>query len=282
MKKRTKHILLLFFLVSILSTCSVFKNTTWIPLNNEKINVNEKVRTLTTLYSRSYFQVRYMSYAAIASNFIAPMPYMDLKTKIDLNNDLNSIEENNRRKKSNDFEKKLGDFSILSYFNKTLSEKQNSIKYFNIDMNFDKIEHDKIIKRIITYDKEKLDNSYTEELNKLNCKYVSAFKIQYGMGARAGGEQFGMVKSYRPYIRLVGLIKDISSNEFVWGNKIIVFSEMVYHGRDHANEALPDDLIEQFKDISIRLAEILIDDLNGLRYTSNEQLVDANFDDDLF
>lgn len=261
---------MLFFVVFIFSACS-FK--TWIPLNALKVDANNKAKTYTTVYSKNYFKVDFMNVTStITGGFVGPIEGDIIK----------SLEDNNQRKNSNEFEKKLGDFDVLSCFYKALKNVQDSIKYFQIESTFDKNEKSKIVKYIETGDINKIDKSYTETLTKSNYKYISAIRILYGIGARAGGEQFGMTKTYRPYIKLVCLIKDINSNESVWGNRIIVFSESSYKGSDTAKNADPKILITQFEDICAKLATFFMNDLNGYRYSSKDQLVSESFDDNFF
>ena len=77
-------------------------------------------------------------------------------------------------------------------------------------------------------------------------------------------------------MRVVGLVKDAQTNEFVWGNKIIFFSETVYPGVDAAKNADREELVLEFKTITSQLVDILVSDLNGQRYNSDEYLVDYN------
>jgi len=250
----------------MLTSCTATKNTTWIPLNMDKIEVSKKENTLSTVYANNFFQSRFMQLASTITRggVISAV-----------------IDQSSTRKSSNEFEKKLGDFSVLSYFYESFYKKSTSLKFFDLHNISDATEHPQVIKTIITYDKLKLDTVYESKLIKSDIKFISAFKLQYGIGARAGREQFGMKKSYRLFVRVVGLIKNINTNEFVWGNKIIVFSEQAFIGRDQAKNAPEEELIDEFKTIISNLTDILIDDMNGNRYNFKEMLVDYNLNDDL-
>jgi hypothetical protein len=270
--KKIKSYLTISIMFSIVLIFSACASKTWIPLNTLKVDLNNKAKTYTTVYSKDYFKVGFMSVTStITGGFVGPIEGDIIK----------SVEENNRRKNSNEFEKKLGDFDVLTCFYKALKNVQDSIRCFQIESTFDKNENSKIIKCLETNDINKVDKSYTETLTKSNYKYISAIRIQYGIGARAGGEQFGMTKTYRPYIKLVCIIKDINSNESVWGNRIIVFSESSYKGSDAAINADQKLLVQQFEDICANLAKFFMNDLNGYRYLSKDQLVGETFDENL-
>jgi uncharacterized protein (TIGR02145 family) len=248
-----------------------------------------KAKTLTSVYAKTYFEVRFMNVAATVSVVLIPtfgaVAYQnDIKGNINFQNTVNQtiddIAIETQRKNSNEFEKKMGDFSVLSYFANSFYNTKDSIKKYNIILTLDKSEHSKIINRLNTGNKKNLDTAFTNELNNSNTQYVSAFKFQYGIGARAGNEQFGLTKTYRPFVRLTGYIKDVNSNFIVWRNAIIIFSTKELHGRDEAQYINEEELKKEFKKISNKLITTVINDLNGTRYSSTEQLVDISSIDD--
>jgi len=247
-----------------------------------------KSKTLTTIYARTYFEVRFMSISGIVFEVLTPtlgaVAYQNnAKGYVDYQNSMNQtkdeIVEANKRKNSNEFEKKMGDFSVLSYFANTFSVYKDSIDKYNLLITTDKSENTKIVDRLCTGKIKDLDPTFTNELNSSDTKYVSAFKFQYGIGARAGMEQFGMTKTYRPFVRLVGYIKDVSSNIIVWQNSIIVFSTKEFHGRNEAEYANEEELKKEFKKLCTKLVKITINDINGTPFTSKEQLVDISPND---
>jgi hypothetical protein len=287
MKNFIKSIIFSLIFIS-LATCKV-ANTTWIPLNTNKININEKVKakTLSSIYSRTYFQSRFMDLTAVIAQSVTPIFGGVTGTNSQqLYNGVMEITDSARirkqRQENNEFEKKLGDFNVLTLFTNTFYASKDSIKYFDLALTNDNIEHTKIIQRLCTYDKSKLDMTFTNDMNNAKNKYISTFKFQYGMADRAGGEQFSMTKKYRLFVRVVGLVKDVNTNEFVWGNKIVIFSDKTYFGKKDAKNATEADMKVEFKKITDKIVKVLINDLNGQRYSSEEQIVDINANDDLF
>ena len=201
----------------LLASCAT-TTTTWVPLTVSKLNTKERAKTVATVYIRTFGEERFMStsamilgaFSAMASSAALQLSmtnmqqgnYRTSENLSDLAKSINessekiaqSIEAANYRKNSSEFEKKMGDFDLYSYFVKTLYEARDSIKYFNFEMNFDSTEHAQIINRICTYDKEKLDTSFSRTLYASGDKYLSAFKFQYGIGARVGSEQMSLTK----------------------------------------------------------------------------------------
>jgi hypothetical protein len=253
---------------------------------NALLNAKNRAKTLATVYARSYFQSRFMNLTATMLDAIVPIANGVSNGLSHNNNALvkNEDKENlqadiiaqRERKNNNEFEMKLGDFDLLSYFDSSFYSLNGSIKDFSLDITANKTAHSNIIKRLNTYYNDKLDEQFTTELNSSNYKFISAFKFQYGIGARVGGEQFRLTKLYQPFVRVVGMIRDVKTNKIVWSNNIIVFSNLIYHGQKAAKEANMTELKEEFKAISDKLARIIVDDINGKRYTYLEYLVDYN------
>jgi hypothetical protein len=273
-----------------LSTIGCVPQNTWVPLDKVQLDTKTRANTTATLYELNYGQVRYMNLAAVIVGAVANMGGQIAKqtninggTRVtqDLKTFVDNLSVANAREDSSDFEKKMGDFDVFAFFADQFNARRSDLRYFNIEVAHDEVEHGNIINRLTTYDATRLDKAYGERLLQSGTKYLSAFKFQYGIGARAGGEQFGFTKKYRAYVRIVGLVKDVGTNRFVWGNKITLFSNEAFHGTDKAQNASRDQLIEQFKLITGQLADIVVRDLNGDRYTSEEFLVDydPNVDD---
>jgi len=250
-----------------------------------------KAKSLTSVYARTYFEIRFMNVAAIVSGVLTPtigaVVYQNnVEGNIDFQTNTQQSVENiaaeTQRKNGNEFEKKLGDFNVLSYFANSFYNSKDSIGKYNIIFTSDKAEHAKIVNRLCTGNKKKLDQTFTNELTNANMPYVSVFKLQYGIGARAGKEQFGMTKTYRPFVRMVGYIKDVNSNIIVWSNAITIFSNKEFHGRDEAQYVNEEELKKEFKKICNKLVTIIIMDINGKKYNSLDQLVDFTaFDNNL-
>ena len=89
-------------------------------------------------------------------------------------------------------------------------------------------------------------------------------KYSYGLGARAGGEQFGFTKNYRPFVKLIGVLVDTETGGILWRDLLIEFADTGYRGGDSDVENLDGaKLAAQFKEINGRLVGRLIDCLNG-------------------
>jgi hypothetical protein len=284
MKNLIKSIIftLLFVLLYATNAISQLSEATWVPLKTIDININQKEKMMGAVYSKTYFQSRFMSVKAIVLNVIFP-PIGTAVYQKELNK-TNKLQDSSyiQRISNNEFEKKLDSFDVLSYFFNSFTNLKDSIKFFDIQLTFNQSEHLKLIKQLSESDNKKLDFQYMKILKDSGYSYISAFKFQYGVGARIGKEQLGFTKTYRPFVRIVGLIRNASTNQVIWGNRIVVFSDKSFKGGDEAKNATPEDLISAFKDISDKIAKILVDDMNGLNNTSKDLLVDANKKDDLF
>lgn len=255
--------------------------------NSVIIDPKNKAKTLSTIYSRTYFEPRFMSVPAIVFEVITPVFGAAFLDDIDDYEDLleatgqisTSITTSEQRKNSNEFEMKLGDFDALAYFANYFNYSKNRINNYNIEFTGDKPEHAKVVDLIIADKDKNIDMTFKNDLVNENTKYVSAFKFQYGIGARAGSEQLGMTKTYRPFVRLVGYIKDVDSNSIAWGNSILIFSNKKFNGKNEAKNVNEVELAKEFKRLSKRLVNVLIDDINGKQYVSDGQLVDISVKD---
>jgi hypothetical protein len=285
MKKLIKSIIFILLYV-LITTNAISQSTvsTWVPLKTSEININGKEKTLTSVYSRTYFQARFMSVKAIVLDVIFPpigtMGYQKKLNKANKSGEIATIDT--LRINNSEFEKKLGDFDVMSCFFNAFYYLMDSLKYFDLNLTFSETEHSKLVQQLSTYDNKKLDFQFMKTLKDSGYSYISAFKFQYGVGARIGKEQLGFTKTYRPFVRVVGLIRNANTNQVVWGNRIVVFSDKSFKGGDEAKNATSEELISAFKDISDKIAKILVDDMNGSSNTSKDQLVDANKKDDLF
>jgi hypothetical protein len=285
MSKALRTTVVLVFLASATSCAT---KPTWVPLDKAQIDTRTAANTTASVYELTYGQARYMNVAAVVVGTLAGIAggtAKGLANNTHINDGVDKIMEDvgkaidhmsaaDARQESSEFEKKMGEYDVFSDFVERFGARRGDIKYFNIEVIHNELAHNKIITRLITYDDSRLDKTYSETLLRNGTKHVSAFKFQYGIGARAGGEQFGFTKTYRPYVRIVGLIKDVGSNRFVWGNKITLFSNTAFAGKDEARNASRDQLIDAYSLLLGQLVDVIVRDLNGDRFTSNEFLVD--------
>jgi len=278
--KKLFGISLAVVMFSLLTSCATTKK--WESLNTKNLKDNSRGNALVTVYVKSPFEARFMDVAATILNTssVAISQYSFYETGR-WTNPAYIEKTTEHRKASNEFEKKLGSFDVLAYFVSSLEKMKDSLKYFVPVFPSDSLQSPEILKHILNKDKNNPD-LFSKQVVKYNAKYMSAIKLQYGVGARAGKEQFGMKKTYRPFVRIVGIIKDINTNEVVWGNKITVFSEKAYKGRDEAKEEFDFNLIKSFRVICDKLSRLLVEDLNGKQYYFPEGLVDYTANDDIF
>ena len=276
-----------------------------------------KPRLLSTIYARTCFRTSFMNVAATIGGVLLPIAEgvsikmsnnqikniaasnLDAKIKEGMINNtievkkqiirtqkenqawLMEADKAKQRKMGNEFEAKLGDFNVLTCLYNTLIHSKDAIKQFDISITTNSNESDSITSRIKTNAKNKPAVPYTSVAENKEYQYIASFKVQYGMGARAGREQFGFTKKYRQYIRLVGAIEDTRSNKPIWQNKIIVFGN-AYEGTAAAKAVSGDDLKNNFVALCKQLSEILIHDINGdSRFSSKEEMVDWTPSEDL-
>jgi hypothetical protein len=263
-----------------LTSCATTKK--WESLNTRNLKENTKEKTLVTIYTKKLFEARFMDVAATllnaSSNAMSQYSYYETGR---WTNPAYIEKTTEHRKASSEFEKKLGSFDVLTYFVSSFDKMKDSLNYFVPVFPSDSLQSPMILKQVISGNKNQSDISYSREVFNSGAKYISAIKFQYGVGARAGKEQFGMKKTYRPFVRIVGVIKDINTNEIIWGNKMTVFSEKAYKGRDEAKEEFDFNLIKSFKVICDKLSRFLVEDLNGKQYFFPEGLVDYSANDDI-
>jgi hypothetical protein len=168
----------------------------------------------------------------------------------------------------------LGDFNVLTCLYASIDSLKGAIKHFDLSFATGIKESESINKNFAANDKSGSGTPYNSVSTNAKYQYISSFKVQYGMGARAGMEQFGLIKKYRPYIRLIGAIKDTKSNNVVWQNKIIVFGD-AYLGSKAAKNVSGAELQNDFVVLCNQLAGILINDINGdSKFNGTQEMVD--------
>jgi hypothetical protein len=113
---------------------------------------------------------------------------------------------------------------------------------------------------------------------------VAAFKISYGLGVRAGAEQVGFRKYYRPFIMLIGRIKHAGTEETVWQEYIIAFdNKNRYLGEEaNADKIKKEKMIAAFKEITKEVMDMLIKSLNGKVLPGMPELTGLDYEDRTF
>ena len=93
---------------------------------------------------------------------------------------------------------------------------------------------------------------------------VGAFRMYYGMGMKVGNEQLGFRKTYRPYIRVIGIVKNLPNNKILWRDSVTAFGETKYvGGAADAVNIEPAALIATFKKLTPEAIALFSKSLNG-------------------
>ena len=222
------------------------------PMNEIALNA-EKKDTLAVVYAETFFQERYMGPQMFAEIGFIVGGVLGALVLTPMEVD----QYNKARLGSSDFEKKLDEFDIQPYFYEQLT--QNLYSPFEITF----VSDSETTSQLIASFKQKPSDK--EEFPIFpDYKNVMALKLAYGIGARAGGEQLGFTKSYRPFIRLLARMKDAQTNEILWQEAILVFGEKNYRGSDADPENVPrDELITAFKSLTEQTIAMLSKSLAG-------------------
>ena len=235
-----------------------------VQINKDKLSP-KPYDALTAVYSNSYFQSRYLG-KSIATSLIGGPALWVATGKYD--------NKDGARISSNDYEKLLGDFNTAEYFFRQYEQKVNSSPRIKFIFTKD-VETANQIKSNIKSDNSAFKN-IADGITKEKYSCIAAFKVSYGLGARQGNEQFGFRKYYRPFILIIGSAKNLSNNEVLWQDSIIVFGEKRYLGSDaDADKIESGELILGLKGIANEAIDLLIRSLNGEQQKDIPILVDA-------
>jgi hypothetical protein len=166
------------------------------------------------------------------------------------------------RLQSNDFEKMLGEFDVFEYFNDQLNLRASDSKFVKLKLTGASDLVPKIIELAKCKEKDRCSLA-VERVSGLT-DHIAVLKVSYGIAIRPGPEQFGFTKYYRPFIRVLGILKNSHSVETLWQQDICVFGDDRYSGDDSEAYALPRErIISSFKKISSTAIEFLTLSLNG-------------------
>jgi hypothetical protein len=240
-----------------------------VQINKDKLSP-KPYDALAVGYSKTYFQPRFMGKSIGTGILFGPIIGAALWQGIG-----NYENKSGTRISSNDYENLLGDFDTTEYFFQQFEQKINSQKYIKFTFTKDVDTANKIISNI------KNDGltikSISDGITKDGYPCIAAFKVAYGLGARQGNEQIGFRKYYRPFIRIVGSVKNLSASEVLWQDSVIVFSDKRYLGSDaDADKIESAGLILALKSITNEAIDLLIRSINGEQQKEIPILVDTN------
>jgi len=225
--------------------------------------------SLSVMYSKTYFQERFMGKSIGTAIVFGPLIGAVLWHYAgDYEN------KTAARLESSQFEKLLGDFDVSDYFFTQLDQKIIPTKYINLTFTQD-INTAQQVLQFIKCDSSKMCVIEDKTIkDRFSC--VTALKMAYGLGARQGSEQIGFSKSYRPFIRLIGITKDLNTNAILWRDDIIVFGNKRYKGSDaNADRIDREELVSTFKNLTSQSIALLQRSLNGEELGEMPILVDT-------
>jgi hypothetical protein len=229
MKRGTTFATSIIF-IALLTGCA-----TSLPAVRIRSDQKSPMQAMTVSFTDTYFQERFILYlqpSYVPVNWYAKGSYEERK---------------NQRLQSNGFEKLLGEFDVFEYFNEQLILRANDSTIVKLNISDISDFAPQIIELAKCDHKDECLPAI--KLVSEKTKHIAALKISYGIGARPGPDNFNS-KYYRPFIRVLGVIKNASSAETLWQNDILVFGNDRYLG-DHANASYirEDPLVSSFKNI---------------------------------
>jgi hypothetical protein len=202
-------------------------------------------------YSKSFFQERFMG-KEIVFQFVGGAVLR--------NSLLNYDKREGMRLNSGPFEKLLGDFDVTRYFGGQFKENIGKSRILKIDLENNPERAGQIAE---FFSSDAKDGKPLGQKLKPG-EYVAAFKISYGLACRPGSENIGFRKYYRPFIMLIGRVKRAGSNEAVWQEYVIAFSNNRYLGSDaSADRIKKEELVLAFKQLTKEVIDMTVKSLNG-------------------
>jgi hypothetical protein len=236
-----------FVLIALLTGCAQSLPSVKMKFDQGK---GMPLETTAASYTNTYFQARFMGLKPILVGpvlWYAGGSYEGRKSQ---------------RIEDSDFEKLLGDFDVFEYFNKELAK--HATDTGTVKMQF--TESPEVTSRVVNIAKCDNNDECMKAVRSLGATTpnIAAFKMAYGLGSRQGGEQFGFRKYYRPFIRLIGVIKSMPSAEAIWQTDILVFSDNRYLGSEADADQIPRvQLVSSFKSLTTQVIDLLVRSLNG-------------------
>lgn len=226
--------------------------------------------SLSLMYCKTYFQERFMGRSIGTAIVFGPLVGAVLWHSIADYEDRTAA-----RLESSEYEKLLGDFDVSDYFFGQLNQNLTSSRYIEFVFTEDADTSQKVLE-FVKCDSPR-ECAIIDETIKERFSCVTALKMAYGMGARQGNEQYGFAKSYRPFIRLVGITRSLdATNEVLWREDILVFGDKRYRGSDgRADRIDREELIITFKDLTSEAITLLLQSLNAEQLADMPILVDT-------
>jgi hypothetical protein len=225
--------------------------------------------TPVAVYSRSYFQARYQG------KFIASMILGGPVLAVAAMSQSQDVDRSKQRLASGPFEQLLGDFDVLAHVTQHTRTAIGQARLFTIQLADDPAAVSTIISHAQAAEASKTASAPSPTGGARRC--IGAFKVAYGLGARAGAEQFGFRKSYRPFVQIVGAIYDADTKRAWWRDAVIAFGPIRYLGSDaDADQIESKELVQGLQTAARDAVEILVKSLNSDAIAERAILVDGN------
>ena len=264
MKKNIRTAIVLTFLVFLTGCASSLPS---VKLKSDQPPGKPLDATAVT-YTNTYFQERFMGLKPL---LVGPMLWYVA----------GSYEgRRGQRLQSGDFEKLLGEFDVFEYFNEQL--KMRASDSSTIKLKFSDSQQQDLALQVLELARCARKDDCGPAVKSLSEKtpYIAAFKMSYGLGSKQGAEQFGFRKYYRPFIRIIGIVKNIPLVEVIWQSDILVFGDKRYLGGDADADRIPkDELVSSFKMLTTQSIDLLVRNLNGEMLQEMPILVDNSASD---
>jgi hypothetical protein len=214
---------------------------------------NFQMQALAVSYTDSYFQPRFQMFwpSHVPTNWHGPGSYDARKAA--------------RLGSGNAFEKILGNFDVFEYFNDQFKLRANDST--KVKLNFAVLAD--VAPRIIALAKCDSKSACEQDIQYVSqtTTHFAAFKVSYGLAMRNGPEQFGFRKVYRPFIRVLGVIKNSATEKVIWQADMTMYSpsDTYTGGEADAENLSAERLIGSYQHITKILCDLLVDSLNGGR-----------------
>ena len=166
-----------------------------------------------------------------------------------------------QRLQSSDFEKLLDDFDVFEYFNEQLKKRAGDCSTVKLKFSDSPDLASQVIELARCDQKEECISAGKSLSQKTSN--IAALKMSYGLGARQGSEQIGFRKYYRPFIRVIGVVKKVPSAEAIWQSDILVFGDRYLGDAADADRIPRDELVSSFKMLTTQAIDLLVRSLNG-------------------
>ncbi|MCB2171051.1 MAG: hypothetical protein KQI78_25625 [Deltaproteobacteria bacterium] len=261
--------------LSVIGIIGLFSLIGCVPPQKIVANIDEVIgpppySSLSVMYTKSFFQERFMTKSILLDFVFAPSFSQAVWDASGNYEDATGL-----RLESSKFEQLLGDFDVSDHFFQELNSHIHSNNKFVFTFTEDYDTTEKLLKFIRCNYPSNCSPADSTIQAKFPCG--TALKLAYGLGARQGSEQFGFIKTYRPFIRLIGVTKLFSHNQVIWEEDILVFGKKGYKGNKASADLIDrDELIVSFKYLTSQAIDLLMESLDGNELREMPILVDTN------